>query len=35
MYIIKQTVEQHNGYIHLESKVGIGTTITIGFPLAG
>lgn len=34
MYIIKQTVEQHNGYIHLESKVGVGTTITIGFPLA-
>lgn len=35
MSIIKQTVEQHNGYIHLESTVGVGTTITIGFPFAG
>ena len=34
MYIIKKTVEQHGGYINVESKVGAGTTITVGIPLA-
>jgi signal transduction histidine kinase len=25
MYIVKQVVDQHKGYIHLDSKMGIGT----------
>ncbi len=33
MYIVKQVVDQHKGYIHLDSKVGTGTTITIGIPV--
>ena len=33
MYIVKQVVDQHKGYIHLDSKEGIGTTITIGLPV--
>ncbi|KKL57759.1 hypothetical protein LCGC14_2232230, partial [marine sediment metagenome] len=32
MYIVKQIVNQHNGYINLESKIGIGTNVTIGLP---
>ncbi len=35
MYIIKKTVEQHHGYIKVESKVGAGTTVTVGIPLTG
>jgi PAS domain S-box-containing protein len=35
MYIVKQVVDQHKGYIRLDSKVGIGTTITIGLPVKG
>ena len=33
MYIVKQVVDQHKGYLRLDSKVGIGTTITIGIPV--
>lgn len=33
MYIIKKTVEQHRGYINVESKIGVGTTMTVGIPL--
>lgn len=32
MHIVKQIVEAHNGHIHVESKIGIGTTITIEIP---
>ena len=31
--IVKDIIELHNGYIHLDSKPGEGTTITVGFPL--
>lgn len=34
MYIVKQIVERHKGYIRLESEVGVGTTVTIGLPVA-
>lgn len=34
MYIVKQIVEQHKGYLQLESEVGVGTTVTIGLPVA-
>ncbi len=30
MYIVKQIVDQHNGYIILESKIGVGTNVTVG-----
>lgn len=33
MYITKQVVDQHKGYIDVESKVGVGTTIRIGIPV--
>ncbi len=33
MYIVKQIVEQHKGYLRLESEVGVGTTVTIGLPV--
>lgn len=33
MYIVKKIVEQHKGYIRLESEVGVGTTVTIGLPM--
>lgn len=32
MYIIKKNIEQHKGFIKLDSKVGIGTAITVGLP---
>lgn len=34
MYIVKQAVEQHKGYINLESEENIGTKITIGLPVS-
>lgn len=33
LMIAKQAVEAHGGSIHLTSEVGVGTTITISFPL--
>jgi len=35
LYIVKQIVEQHQGYIRLESAEGKGTTMIIGLPVAG
>ncbi len=32
MYIVKQIIEQHKGYLRVESRVGQGTTVTIGLP---
>ncbi|HPG39576.1 MAG TPA: ATP-binding protein [bacterium] len=32
--IVKNILEQHKGYITLESQVGTGTTFTIGLPIA-
>ncbi len=31
--IVKNILDEHNGYIKLDSKVNEGTTITIGFPI--
>ena len=31
--IVKQIVDQHHGYISIESKAGKGTTVTIGIPI--
>ena len=31
--IVKEIVELHKGYLKLESKVGVGTTITVGIPV--
>ncbi|MHB8881296.1 MAG: two-component system sensor histidine kinase NtrB [Thermodesulfovibrionales bacterium] len=33
LYIVKQIIEQHGGYIRLESEEGRGTTVLIGLPL--
>jgi PAS domain S-box-containing protein len=32
LHVVKGIVEQHGGYIHIESKVGEGTTISVGLP---
>jgi len=32
--IVKDIIEQHNGYLTLESQVGQGTTITVHLPVA-
>ncbi len=32
LVIIKDTIEKHNGKVFIESKVGIGTTVTITIP---
>ena len=34
MFIIEKIVEQHKGYINLDSHVGVGTAITIGLPVS-
>lgn len=34
MYIVKQMLELHKSYIQLDSEIGVGTTVTIGLPLA-
>ncbi len=34
MTVVWSTVEDHNGYITVESKEGIGTTVTLYFPAA-
>lgn len=31
--IVKQIVEQHKGYIKLDSKMGVGTKFTVGIPV--
>lgn len=33
LYIVKQIIEQHGGYIRLDSEEGRGTTVLIGLPL--
>lgn len=33
MYVVKQIVEQHKGYIRLESEIDVGTTVIIGLPV--
>ncbi|MBA4371592.1 MAG: hypothetical protein C0402_01880 [Thermodesulfovibrio sp.] len=33
LYIVKQIVEQHGGYISIDSEEGRGTTVLIGLPL--
>ena len=33
MYIVKQIVEQHQGYIEIDSTEGKGTTVMIGIPI--
>ena len=30
MHIVKTVVDQHQGYIRLESRVGVGTVATVG-----
>lgn len=30
--VVKTCVDAHNGYIHITSQVGQGTTVTITFP---
>ena len=32
LYIVKQAVDRHQGQLHVESKVGVGTTFTITLP---
>lgn len=32
-YAVKRLVEQHGGTIRIESEVGVGTTVTLQFPL--
>jgi PAS domain S-box-containing protein len=34
LYIVKQIIEQHHGYINLESEEGKGTKIIIGIPIS-
>ena len=31
--VVKKIMDEHNGYININSKINIGTTITLGFPL--
>ena len=33
MHVVKQIIEQHNGYVRIESEVGEGTTMIIGLPV--
>jgi signal transduction histidine kinase len=33
LYIVKQIIEQHRGYIRVDSEEGRGTTVLIGLPL--
>ena len=33
MHIVKQIIEQHRGYIRIESEVSKGTEVTIGIPI--
>jgi len=33
--VVKELVDRYGGTIDIESTVGVGTTVTIGFPLAG
>ncbi len=32
--IVKDIIEKHKGYLQLSSQVGVGTTITVGIPMA-
>ncbi len=34
MMVCFQIIESHNGTIQLESQEGIGTTVTVTFPLS-
>ena len=33
MYIVRQIISQHGGYIKMESSEGSGTTVTVGLPV--
>ncbi len=33
MMIVDRIVQKHDGYIHVDSKAGRGTTVTIGIPV--
>ncbi len=33
MWVVKQVIEQHGGYVRLKSEPGYGTTMTIGLPV--
>jgi signal transduction histidine kinase len=33
--IVKSVMDHHHGWIELESTPGVGTTVTLGLPLAG
>jgi signal transduction histidine kinase len=32
--VVKQAVDTHNGKIHVDSQIGIGTTFTITIPVS-
>ena len=33
--IVKNLIELHDGSIHVESEVGVGTTVSVAFPAKG
>ena len=35
LFIVKSIIEQHHGHIHIDSRLGEGTLITVWLPAAG